>query len=69
MPSEKEEKPMGQGSSMQCPRTLCSPRNTQPHLRWPFSSLVCVFWLMLPSTFLWARRLHDRGRGGGEEAL
>ena len=27
MPSEKEEKPVGQGSSMQCPRPLCSPRS------------------------------------------
>ena len=35
MPREKEEKPVGQGS--------CSPRNTQLHLPWPFSSLVCVF--------------------------
>ena len=43
MSSEKEEKPVGQGSSMQCPRPLCSPRNTQPHLPWAFSSLVCVF--------------------------
>ena len=43
MPSEKEEKPVGQGSSMQCPKSLCSPRNTQPCLPWPFSSSVCVF--------------------------
>ena len=43
MPSEKEEKPVGQGSSMQYPRPLCSPRNTQLRLPWAFSSLVCVF--------------------------
>ena len=42
MPSEKEEKPVGQGSSMECPRPLCSPKNTQPCLLWPFSSSVCV---------------------------
>ena len=42
MPSEKEEKPVGQGSSMECPRPLCSPKNTQPCLPWPFSSSVCV---------------------------
>ena len=42
MPSEKE-KPVGQGSSMQCPRPLCSPRNTPSRLLWPFSSSVCVF--------------------------
>ena len=68
MPSEKEEKPVGQGSSMQCARPLCSPRNIQPHMPWPFFSLVSL-WLMLPNTFLWKRRLHNYGRGGGEEVL
>ena len=43
MPREKEEKPVAQGSSMQCPRPLCSPRNIQPHLPRPFSSSVYVF--------------------------
>ena len=43
MSSEKEEKPVGQGSSMECPGPFCSPRNTQPCLPWTFSSLVCVF--------------------------
>ena len=42
MPSEKE-KPVWQGSSMQCPESLCSPRNTQPRLPWPFFFSVCVF--------------------------
>ena len=67
-PSEKEEKLVRQGSSMQCPRPLCSPRNTQPRLPWPFSSLLSL-WLMLSKTFLWKTRLHDHGRGGGEEVL
>ena len=43
MPSEREEKPVGQGSSVECPKPLCSPKNTQPRLPWPFSSPVCVF--------------------------
>ena len=43
MPSEKEEKLVGQGSSMEYLRPLCSSRNTQPCLPWPFSSSVCVF--------------------------
>ena len=43
MPSKREEKLVGQGSSMECSRPLCFPKNTQPQLPWPFSCLVCEF--------------------------
>ena len=43
MPRKKEEKPVGQGCIMECPRPLCSLKDTQPFLPQPFSSLVCVF--------------------------
>ena len=41
--SKREEKLVGQGSSMECSRPFCSPKNTRPCLPWPYSSLVCDF--------------------------
>lgn len=43
MPSLVGGEAGGQGSIVECPRPLCSPKNTQPRLPWPFSSSVCVF--------------------------
>ena len=69
MPSEREEKPVGQGSSMEGPRPLCSPRTPSPACHGLSPLQYVSLWLMLPNTFLWKRKLHGCGRGGGEEAL
>ena len=69
MPSEKKEELVGQGSSMECPRPLCSPGTPSPACHGLSPLQYVSLWLMLPNTFLWKRRLHDHGRGGGEEVL
>ena len=47
MPSEKEEKPVGQGSSMECPRPLCSPRTPSSTCRGLSPLQYVSLWLML----------------------
>ena len=72
MPSEKKEELVGQGSSMECPRPLCSPGTPSPACHGLSPLQYVSLYLMLErssNTFLWKRKLHDCGRGGGEEAL
>ena len=55
MPSEKKEEPVGQGSSMECPRPLCSPGTPSPACHGLSPLHYVSLWLMLPNTFLWKR--------------